>query len=163
MVWGAVNAGVAANAIPQTGMLRGTLRTADRDTWGGLEEIVREIVSSILAPLGVEYTLQYHVAACRRWSTRTSARRDPHPRDRAPSAGRTASTTPASPSGGEDFSWYLEEVPGAMARLGVWSGRGPMRDIHQPTFDLDERALPFGVRVLTRAALAALIAPPPTV
>jgi amidohydrolase len=34
-----------------------------------------------------------------------------------------------------------------------------MRDIHAPTFDLDERALPFGVRVLTRTALAALIAP----
>jgi amidohydrolase len=59
-------------------------------------------------------------------------------------------------SGGEDFAWYLEHVPGAMARLGVWSGHGPMRDIHQPTFDLDERALPFGVRVLTQAALAAL-------
>jgi metal-dependent amidase/aminoacylase/carboxypeptidase family protein len=47
-------------------------------------------------------------------------------------------------------------VPGAMARLGVWSGHGPMRDIHQPTFDLDERAIPFGVRVLTHAALRAL-------
>ena len=33
MVWGAVNAGVAANAIPQTGMLAGTVRTANRDTW----------------------------------------------------------------------------------------------------------------------------------
>ena len=33
MVWGAVNAGVAANAIPQTGTLAGTIRTASRDTW----------------------------------------------------------------------------------------------------------------------------------
>ena len=40
-----------------------------------------------------------------------------------------------------------------MARIGVWPGHGPMRDLHQPTFDLDERALPFGVRVLTQAAL----------
>ena len=45
-------------------------------------------------------------------------------------------------SGGEDFAWYLEHVPGAMARFGVWAGHGPMRDLHQPTFDLDERALP---------------------
>ena len=50
--------------------------------------------------------------------------------------------------GGEDFSWYLEEVPGAMARLGVWSGRGPQLDLHQPTFDIDERALAVGVRML---------------
>jgi metal-dependent amidase/aminoacylase/carboxypeptidase family protein len=70
--------------------------------------------------------------------------------------GPAASTETLQSSGGEDFAWYLEHVPGAMARLGVWSGNGPMRDIHQPTFDLDERALPFGVRVLTRAALTAL-------
>ena len=50
--------------------------------------------------------------------------------------------------GGEDFSWYLEEVPGAMARLGVWGGRGPQLDLHQPNFDLDERSLGVGVRVL---------------
>ena len=70
--------------------------------------------------------------------------------------GPDAATSTEQSSGGEDFAWYLEHVPGAMARLGVWSGSGPMRDIHQPTFDLDERALPFGVRVLTRAALSAL-------
>jgi metal-dependent amidase/aminoacylase/carboxypeptidase family protein len=43
-----------------------------------------------------------------------------------------------------------------MARLGVWPGDGPMRDIHQPSFDIDERAIPFGVRVLARTALIAL-------
>src|SRR3984893_2446235 len=59
MVWGAVNAGVAANAIPQTGTLAGTIRTASRDTWDSLESIVREIVSSLLAPLGIEHILQY--------------------------------------------------------------------------------------------------------
>jgi amidohydrolase len=31
-----------------------------------------------------------------------------------------------------------------------------MHDIHQPTFDLDERALPVGVRTLVHAALASL-------
>lgn len=50
--------------------------------------------------------------------------------------------------GGEDFSWYLEEIPGAMARLGVWPGEGPQLDLHQPNFDLDERALGVGLRVM---------------
>jgi amidohydrolase len=35
-----------------------------------------------------------------------------------------------------------------MARLGVWSGRGPQLDLHQPNFDLDERALAIGVRLM---------------
>jgi amidohydrolase len=59
-------------------------------------------------------------------------------------------------SGGEDFGWYLEHIPGSFARLGVWSGEGAMPDLHQPTFRLDERALLAGVRVLTHTALAAL-------
>ena len=35
-----------------------------------------------------------------------------------------------------------------MARLGVWSGHGPQLDLHQPTFDIDERALAVGLRTL---------------
>jgi amidohydrolase len=31
-----------------------------------------------------------------------------------------------------------------------------MRDLHQPSFDLDERAIPFGVRVLVQSALSGL-------
>ncbi|OOK83788.1 putative hydrolase [Mycobacterium kansasii] len=73
LVWGAVNAGVAANAIPQTGILSGTVRTASRQTWVDLEDIIRDAVDALLAPLAIEHTLQYH-RGCRRWSTRTSRR-----------------------------------------------------------------------------------------
>src|SRR5271156_2448704 len=45
MGWGAVNAGVLASAIPQPGVLAGTTRPASRETWLGLEEIVRETVA----------------------------------------------------------------------------------------------------------------------
>jgi amidohydrolase len=56
--------------------------------------------------------------------------------------------------GGEDFAWYLHQVPGAMARLGTRTpGTLAAGDLHQPTFDIDERAIGIGVRVL-----AALIA-----
>ncbi len=154
LVWGAVHAGQAANAIPQHGVLRGTLRTADHATWEELEDKVRALVAAILAPLGVGYTLDH-------------VRGVPPVVNEAVSSGMLAeaalaiggpeaSASTEQSSGGEDFAWYLEHVPGAMARLGVWSGTGPKRDIHGPTFDLDERALPIGVRVLTRAALSAL-------
>jgi amidohydrolase len=154
LVWGAVHAGEAANAIPQHGVLRGTLRTADHATWNQLEDKVRVLVAAILAPLGVGYFLDH-------------VRGVPPVVNEAVSSGMLAeaalaiggpeaSASTEQSSGGEDFAWFLDHVPGAMARLGVWSGSGPMRDIHQPTFDLDERALPFGVRVLTRAALSAL-------
>jgi amidohydrolase len=49
--------------------------------------------------------------------------------------------------GGEDFAWYLQAVPGALARLGVRSAGGPpLSDLHTADFDLDEQALAVGVR-----------------
>ena len=145
MVWGAVNAGVAANAIPQTGTLAGTVRTANRDTWLTLESIVGEAVTSLLAPLGVEHTLNYKRGVPPVVNEEVSTRILTHAIE---AIGPDVLADTRQSGGGEDFSWYLEEVPGAMARLGVWSGRGPQLDLHQPTFDIDERALAVGVRML---------------
>lgn len=145
MVWGAVNAGVAANAIPQTGTLAGTIRTASRETWLTLEDIVGEIVSSLLAPLGMEHTVLYRRGVPPVVNEEVSTRILTHAIE---AIGPDVLADTRQSGGGEDFSWYLEEVPGAMARLGVWSGRGPQLDLHQPTFDLDERALGVGVRAM---------------
>ena len=150
MVWGAVVAGQAPNAIPQKGMLTGTVRTGDHETWALLEPLVREIVAGVLAPTGVRFEVHYRrgvppvvndEAATRRFEAAIRA------------CGPDALVDTPQSGGGEDFSWYLEQVPGAMARLGVWSGTGLQLDIHQPTFDLDERALAVGVRVMTNLAL----------
>jgi amidohydrolase len=56
--------------------------------------------------------------------------------------------------GGEDFSWYLEHVPGALARLGTRTvGDTVARDLHQGDFDVDEGAIAIGVELFTAAAL----------
>ncbi len=145
LVWGAVNAGVAANAIPQTGVLAGTVRTASRETWQSLESIIGDAVSSLLAPLGIEHTLEYHRGVPPVVNEEVSTRILTHAIE---AVGADVLADTRQSGGGEDFSWYLEEVPGAMARLGVWPGHGAQLDLHQPTFDLDERALAIGVRVM---------------
>ncbi|WP_078288278.1 M20 family metallopeptidase [Mycobacterium sp. D16R24] len=145
MVWGAVNAGQAANAIPQIGSLAGTVRTGSRDVWITLESTVRDVIEGLLAPLRIDYTLNYR----RGVPPVINEPESTHIFVRAIEAiGLDALAETTQSGGGEDFSWYLEEVPGAMARLGVWSGSGPQLDIHQPNFDIDERALGVGVRTL---------------
>lgn len=152
MVWGAVSAGKAPNAIPQTGMLTGTVRTGDHATWSLLEPMVREIVDGLLAPTGVRYQLNYRRGVPPVVNDEHSTRMF---EDVIRELGPDALADTMQSGGGEDFSWYLEEVPGAMARLGVWSGQGEQLDLHQPTFDIDERALAVGVRVLTKLVLNA--------
>ncbi|AOW94409.1 N-acyl-L-amino acid amidohydrolase [Rhodococcus sp. WMMA185] len=151
MVWGAVSAGRAPNAIPQTGMMAGTVRTGDHETWQMLEPLVREIVHGLLAPTGVSYQLNYSRGVPPVVNDEVSTRMF---EDAIRAVGPDALADTPQSGGGEDFSWYLEKVPGAMARLGVWSGDGEQFDIHQPTFDLDERALGVGVRVLSNLVLA---------
>ncbi|MFM9033025.1 MAG: amidohydrolase [Mycobacterium sp.] len=145
MVWGAANAGVAANAIPQIGTLSGTVRTASREAWLEMEVLVREIVSGLLAPLGIEHSLQYRRGVPPVVNEERSTQIMTHAIE---AVGPDVLADTRQSGGGEDFSWYLEDVPGAMARLGVWAGDGPELDLHQPNFDLDERALAVGVRVL---------------
>lgn len=156
MVWGAVNAGVAANAIPQSGTLAGTIRTASRETWLTLEGLVRETVSSLLAPLGIEYSVHYRQGVPPVVNEEHATRILTHAIE---AIGPDVLADTRQSGGGEDFSWYLEEVPGAMARLGVWNGVGPQLDLHQPNFDLDERALDVGVRVLTNIVEQAALLP----
>jgi amidohydrolase len=59
--------------------------------------------------------------------------------------------------GGEDFGWFADVVPIALARLGTHGGGEPL-DLHRGTFDVDERAIGVGVRLMVRAALQALAA-----
>jgi amidohydrolase len=154
LVWGAVHAGEAPNAVPQDGVLRGTLRTGDHEVWADLEPLVAGLVQSLLAPTGVGFELEH-----RRGVPPVVNDVESEALLRAgveAALGEQAITGTKQSSGGEDFGWYLENIPGSFARLGVWSGEGPQPDLHQPTFRLDERALPTGVRVLTHTALAAL-------
>jgi amidohydrolase len=153
LVWGAVNAGVAANAIPQRGALRGTVRVLDRDAWKGAEELMRSLVERVAATTGADCDVDYvrglppvvndpRAVALMRAAALESVGSD------------HVVVTPQS-MGGEDFGWFAEVLPIALARLGTHGG-GPPLDLHRGTFDVDERAIGVGVRVLARTALHAL-------
>jgi len=153
LVWGAVNAGVAANAIPQRGALRGTVRVLDRDLWKDAEELMRSLVERVAATTGAEVDVDYVRGL-------PPVVNDP----RAVALMRAAALetvgsehvviTPQS-MGGEDFGWFAEVLPIALARLGTHGG-GPPLDLHRGTFDVDEGAIGVGVRLLARTALHAM-------
>ena len=68
----------------------------------------------------------------------------------ASTLGRGAVVPTEQSAGGDDFAWYAELVPSTYARLGVHdpTSTGPRQDLHASTFDVDERAIEIGVRVL---------------
>jgi amidohydrolase len=154
VVWGHLAAGRAANVIPDTGSLAGTVRMLDSIAWSDMEERIRNHVAEIVAPYGVLAEIDY--------------RRGVPPVVNDPATvsilGRAVEAVlgpegraPTSQSlGGEDFAWYLTRVPGAMARLGTREPGGPTYDIHQGNLRVDERAVAIGAKVLAATAVCSL-------
>lgn len=144
LVFGQIESGIAPNAMPDHGRIRGTLRTADIHTWRTMEPLLSELIGQVLAPTGCSHTLNYtrgvppvlndDVATA--LFAAAGKRMDPQSIVESPQS-----------SGGEDFSWYLEHVPGSMARLGCWSGEGDRHDLHQGDLLVDEGAITVGVSV----------------
>jgi amidohydrolase len=66
---------------------------------------------------------------------------------------RNVTVLPRASMGSEDFAAYLEHVPGTMFRLGAAAGDGPAPGLHTPTFDVDERCLTIGAKILARTVI----------
>jgi amidohydrolase len=154
IVWGSADAGRAANAIPMSGLLRGTVRVLDRDSWEAAEPMVRELVPQIVAPTGVVTDLSYARGVPPVVNAAVAVEQQ---RAAVLSAlGSAALVDTEQSMGGEDFAWYIDTIPGALARLGVRRPGGAAFDLHQGTFDIDEDALDVGVRYTVALARAAL-------
>jgi len=155
LVWGRIGAGRAHNAIPREGVLSGTLRVLDKGAWQQAPDLVERVVQGLVVPYGARASVSYERGV-------PPVVNDPSATTLFGAAVRSAlgesALVPTEQSlGGEDFAWFLERVPGAMARLGVRApGTERPLDLHQPLFDVDESAIDVGVRVLVEAALAAL-------
>ena len=154
MVWGSVQAGQAGNAIPSSGVARGTIRLLDRSVWDGAEDIVRTLVQQLVVPTSAHAEVNYlrGVPPVVNDAVSVEIQRIAL----VAALGVSAVTGTEQSMGGEDFAWYLDHAPGALARLGVHTPGAHRVDLHQSAFDIDERALAIGVRFMTHLAVTAL-------
>lgn len=152
LTWGRLETGHAPNVIPQHAELSGTVRCLDLDAWRAAPDLVHSAIDEVAGMHRAKTVIDY-------------VRGVPPVVNDAESIGLLdAAMTERRGSyaiedteqslGGEDFSWYLERVPGAMARLGVRTpGDTRGLDLHRGDFDVDEEAITVGVELFTAAAL----------
>ncbi|MBL9124149.1 MAG: amidohydrolase [Planctomycetaceae bacterium] len=149
---GMIQAGQAANVIPGEARLLGTLRTLDRRARARAQEQIRQIAGGIAAASGT--TIEVEIV-----EGISAVLNDPGANELVRQAatevlGAEHVEPIARPSmGSEDFAAYLDHVPGAMYRLGCASETAGNSALHTPTFNVDERALAIGAKVLARAAI----------
>lgn len=152
VTWGRIESGHACNVIPQHAELSGTVRCLDLPTWREAPDLVHAAIDEIATLHRAKSTVTYvrgvppvvnDPAVTELLQAAMTARRGAH-----------AIEDTEQSLGGEDFSWYLEHVPGAMARLGVRTpGDTRVRDLHAGDFDVDERCIEAAVELFTAASL----------
>lgn len=156
LVWGRISAGSAPNVIPDDAVAEGTVRCLDDEAWHTAPDLLKRLVESVAAAYGADAELTYRrgVPPTINETTSVEVMREAVTR----SLGQGAVATTQQSLGGEDFAWYLEHVPGALARLGTHSPDwdGPMLDLHRGTYDVDERVIGVGTRFMVTTALTAL-------
>ncbi|MFF4112368.1 M20 family metallopeptidase [Streptomyces sp. NPDC001714] len=152
VTWGRIECGHAPNVIPQHAELSGTVRCLDLEAWRQAPDVVHAAIDEVATMHRAKSEINYvrGVPPVVNDPVITELLRDAMTARR----GTDSIETTEQSLGGEDFSWYLEHVPGALARLGVRTpGERTVRDLHQGDFDADERAITVGVELFTAAAL----------
>ncbi|WP_137177863.1 amidohydrolase [Roseomonas sp. AR75] len=148
-----VEGGEAVNQIPRRVVLKGTARWLLPSAGEAIREGMHRVAQGIAATFGVEATVAWKIGV------------DPtvnHPAERDLAAEAAATVAPVRRDmppamTGEDFCWFLKEVPGAF----VWIGNGPAedgRELHHPRYDFNDAILPVASGFLAATAKRALAA-----
>jgi len=149
---GRISGGHSFNVIPDTAELEGTLRTLTPASRSRVLEAIEDICEGVGRETGcrIDFQLQMSAPAV----INDHAMTDLLHRATVAVVGAEAIEAIDVPSmGSEDFSYYLEHVPGAMMRLGVAGDQVGHAPLHTALFDVDERAIAIGAKVFAAAAV----------
>nr|WP_294504010.1 amidohydrolase [uncultured Rhodopila sp.] len=147
-----MQAGSAANQIPDTAVMRGTMRCLRNEVGEQVEQAIRRIAAGVALSFGVDIDVQ--VPYGNPVTQNTPAERD-LAAEAAAAAGLKLRRDMAPAMAGEDFAWFLTHRPGAF----VWIGNGPSdggRELHNANYDFNDAILPAASGYLAAVAKRAL-------
>jgi amidohydrolase len=142
VVFGQILGGTADNVIPTRVTLGGTVRLFDLDLWRAMPKLLEEVISDLVGPLGATFDLAYDHGAPPVVNDQRIIEIAAGGAREVLGADNIVSTHQSL--GSEDFSCYLENVPGALLRLGAALPDRTV-DLHSATFDIDEAAIETGI------------------
>jgi amidohydrolase len=153
--FGSIHTDDDGGPIPASAESTGTIRIPNMSVWNRVPGLVETISNSLAAAYGLRCELTYH-RVCPAVVNDPQANVLLH-KVATEVCGPTNIYEPPQSHGGEDFGWYLRHVPGSLLRLGVTAPESNHYvDLHSGVFDIDERAIDVGVRMMTEAAISAL-------
>jgi len=151
---GQVLAGVAHNVIPETASLHGTLRTLNNGADIFAKRRISEIVTNVAVAFGASATTEW-VGAYPVTFNNPAATEEFRRVARRVIGEEAVHEEPNPSMGGEDFSFYGQEIPASFFFLGL-RPREPdsYHNLHSPDFDFNDDAIPTGAELLCELALS---------
>ena len=150
---GRIEAGSASNIIAESARLSGTVRTFSAAAQETVEREMIRIAAATAAMQRARADVHYH-----RGVPAVINDRPVIEAWRAALAGIVKTSEPLPAMASEDYSLYLNQVPGAFVFLGG-KPEGEVFPHHSPHFRISEECLPVGVETLVRGARALLTHP----
>ncbi|MGV6803271.1 MAG: M20 aminoacylase family protein [Ruegeria sp.] len=126
----------AFNVIPQSARLRGTVRTHSNEMRDLIEQRLNEVVQGVVAMMGGTASVTY----TRGVPVTINAEDQTGYAEKAAIAVGGSCTEAPMVMGGEDFSFMLQERPGAFIVL----GNGDSAGLHHPEYDFNDEIIPTG-------------------
>ncbi len=147
-----MEAGRAANQIPDEAVMRGTMRALRTEVMDQLEEGIRRVSAGTATMFGMaaEVAIQRGVVATSNTSPEAALAADAAAR-----AGLPVRRDLPPTMGSEDFGWFSQKRPSAY----VWIGNGvsgPGHELHNPGYDFNDAILPAAASYLAGVAKRAL-------
>ena len=147
--FGQIHGGLNANVIPEEVVLEGTVRTLNRSVRERTIAHIHRLADGIESVTGTQLAVDFDEGTAS--VDNDLAITALVERVARELLGESSVTQLQRPSmGSEDFAAYLEHAPGCMFRLGCAGDRSPWPGLHTPTFDVDEKCLPVGAKILAR-------------
>jgi amidohydrolase len=132
------HAGNARNVIPQTAVLRGTVRTLTPEVRKLIEKRVKEVVAGTAQMTGARIDLKYERGYP--VTVNHAAQTDVAARVAREVAGDANVGEMPPLMGAEDFAYMLEQRPGAF----IFCGNGDSAGLHHPAYNFNDEAIVFG-------------------
>ncbi|MFT8322745.1 MAG: M20 family metallopeptidase [Bacillus sp. (in: firmicutes)] len=149
---GSFQAGNTTNVIPGEGRLEGTVRTFDESVRQDVSNWVKQITEHTCKAFGADFELDYHFGYPATKNDKNlnqlmvKAAKDVLPEENI--------QVVAPNMGAEDFSYFAQKIPGTYFFTGSANKeKGFVYPYHHAKFDIDEKALLNGAKVLASAAL----------
>jgi len=145
---GTIHGGSAVNVIPDEVTLTGTIRCLDEDSRARIfENMERMAVNTAKASGGdAAFTVTDGYPPTINEERSTAFARDAL---NEILGGENTVEIGLPVMGGEDFSYYLKEIPGTFMRLGV----GDKPPLHNAAYDFEDKAIPTGIRMMAGIAV----------